>query len=120
MVPQPPREDLHDGRPGSPGDMEAGHRVAVPLRVVAAALGPPDQRKDLQAPGTQPATFLPCGEIDVGMGPLPRPVVFRTVERRSAKPILQSEFVTVANAQAALLGAVDEEQAAERPERLPA
>ena len=92
----------------------------MPLRVVAAALGPPHQREDLQAPGAQPAAFLPCGEIDVGMRPLPRPVVFLPVERRGAEPILQSEFVTVADTESALLRAVDEEQTAERPEGLPA
>jgi hypothetical protein len=47
------------------------------------------------------------------MRPLPRPVVFLPVERRGAEPVLESQFVTVVNAQTALLGAVNEEQAAE-------
>jgi hypothetical protein len=47
-------------------------------------------------------------------------MVLGPVEGRRAQPILQREFVTVPDAQAALLGTVDEEQAAERPERLPA
>src|SRR6185312_9808115 len=117
---QPPREDLNDGRPGSPGDMEAGHRIAMPLRAVTAALGPAHQWENLQTPGPQPAALLPRREIDIGVRPLPRPVVFLAVERRGAQPILQRQFVTVVHTQPALLRTVDEEQTAERPERLPA
>ena len=42
---QPSREDLDDRGSGPPGDVEARHRVAVPARVVAASLGPADQRE---------------------------------------------------------------------------
>src|ERR1700733_6877177 len=92
----------------------------MPLRAVAAAFGPADQREDLQSPGAQPAALLACREIDVGMRPLPRPVNLLPVERRGAGPILQREFGTVVHPQPTLLRAVNEEQAAERPERLPA
>ena len=46
-------------------------------------------------------------------------MVLGPVEPRGAEPVLKRELVAVANAQPALFGAVDEEQAAERPERLP-
>jgi hypothetical protein len=118
-VPQLTREDLDQCRPGTPCDVKAGHGIAVSLSAVAAALGPAHQRKDLQAPVAQPAAFLSGREIDVGMRPLAWPVVLFTIKRRRPQPVLQRKFVAVANAQAALLRAVDEKQAAERPEGLP-
>jgi hypothetical protein len=51
---------------------------------------------------------------------LARPVILGPVEGRRAEPILQGEFMAVANTQTALLRAIDEEQAPERPEGLPA
>src|SRR4051812_43154820 len=52
------------------------------------------------------------------MGPRARPVVLLAVELRAAEPVLQRELTRVADAHAPLLGAVDEEQPAEGPERL--
>ena len=104
--------------PGPPGDVEARHRVAVAACVVAAALGPADEREGLQPAFAQPAALLPRGEVDVGVRPLPRPVVLGPVEARGAEPVLQRQLVAVADAQPPLFGAVDEEQPAERPERL--
>ena len=46
-------------------------------------------------------------------------MVLGPVKARRPQPVLQGEFVAVSDAKAALLRAVDEEQAAERPERLP-
>ena len=120
VVDQPARENFDDGRPGAPGDVEARHRIAVSLSAIAAALGPAHQREDLQTPLAQPASLLPGREIDIGMRPLLGPVVLLAVERRGAEPVLQREFLAVVYAEPTLLGAVDEEQAAERPERLPA
>ena len=54
------------------------------------------------------------------MRPFARPVVLRPVESRGAQPVLKRQLVAVADAESALFGAVDEEQPAERPERLPA
>ena len=92
----------------------------MPACVVAAALGPADEREGLQSALAQPAALLACGEVDVGVRPLPRPVVLGPVEARGAEPVLQRQLVAVADAQPALFGAVDEEQPAERPERLTA
>ena len=88
--------------------------------VIAAALGPADQCERLQAALTQPAALLPRREIHVGVCPLPRPVVLGPVETGGAQPVLQRQLVAVADAEPALFGAVDEEQPAERPERLAA
>ncbi len=117
---QPAREDVDDRRARPPGDVEARHRVAVTACVVAAPLGPADDGEDLQPAFAQPAALLPGGEVDVGVRPLPRPVVLGPVEARGAEPVLQRQLVAVADAQPPLFGAVDEEQAAERPERLTA
>jgi hypothetical protein len=47
-------------------------------------------------------------------------VVLRTVELRAPHPVLQRQLARVLDAHPPLLGAVDEEQPAEAPERLPA
>src|SRR5690606_17692551 len=64
--------------------------------------------------------FLAGGEVDVGVRPLPGPVVFGAVEAGGAQPVLQREFVTVPDTHPPLLGAVDEKESAERPVRLAA
>ena len=89
-------------------------------REVAAALGPLHQREEAQALLVQPGPLLAGREVDVGLGPLPRPEVLVAVEAGRAQPVLPGELVRVVDPQPALLGAVDEEQAAERPERLAA
>ena len=115
---QPAREDVDERRARPPGDVEARHRVAVAACVVTASLGPSDDWEGLQPAFPQPAALFPRGEVDVGVCPLPRPVVLGPVEARGAEPILQRQLMAVMDAQPPLLGAVDEEQATERPERL--
>ncbi len=110
----------NDAGPGAPGDVEARHRVAVLGGRVAAALGPADDREPAQAPGVQPGALLGRGEGDIGLGPLAGPEVLLAVEAGRAQPVLQGKVVAIADAHAPLLGRVDEEQAAERPERLAA
>ena len=90
------------------------------VRVAAAALGPADDGEPAHAHRMQPGTHLARGEIDIGLGHLAGPLVLGPVELRGAEPVLHRQLAAVADAQAALLGAVDEEQAAERPERLAA
>ena len=120
MVQEPTREHVDDGGPGAPGDVEPRNRVAVSACVVTAAFRPADERERLQPALAEPAALLARREVDVGVRPLPGPVVLGTVEAGGAQPVLQREFVAVADAQPALFGAVDEEQPAERPEGLPA
>nr|BFE71490.1 hypothetical protein GCM10020092_047910 [Actinoplanes digitatis] len=59
-------------------------------------------------------------ELHVGLGPLARPVVLVAVEGGAAEPVLPGQVGAVAHAHPALLGRVDQEEPAERPERLPA
>ena len=66
------------------------------------------------------ARFSPGAEADVGLGPAARPLVLGTVEAGRAEPVLQRQLVGVLDPHAPLLGAVDEHQPAERPERLAA
>ena len=115
-----PDERLDQPRPGSPGDVEAGHRVARPVRELAAALGPADVRQEADALRVQPRPLLPGSPVDVGLGPAARPLVLGPVEPGRAEPVLPGELARVPDPHPALLGAVDEEQAAERPERLAA
>ena len=68
----------------------------------------------------QPWPHLAGGKIDKGFGDLARPEILRPVELRRAHPVLQRKLAAVADAHAPLLGAVDEEQPAERPEGLAA
>ena len=115
-----PDERLDHARPGAPGDVEARHRVPVPDGAVAAALRPADHRQQPHALLAQPGALLARGEVHVRLRPAPRPLVVGPVEAGGAEPVLPGELVRVADAQAPLLGAVDEEQPAERPERLAA
>src|SRR5215470_4664916 len=66
----------------------------------------------------QPRTFLACREGNVSLGPPPGPLILFTVEGGRPHPVLQGEVIRIANAHPPLLGGVDEEDAAERPEGL--
>ena len=113
-------ERLDHPRPGAPGDVEARDGVPVAGGQVAAALGPADVRHEAHALGVQPRALLAGGEVDVGLGPAARPLVLGTVEPGRAEPVLPGQLARVVDPHPALLGAVDEEQAAEGPERLAA
>ena len=113
-----PLERRDDARAGAPGDVEARHRVAVAVGEVAAALRPAGVRQPAHAHRVQPRPLLAGAEADVRLGPLARPLVLGPVERGGAEPVLQRQLVGVLDAAAPLLGAADEHQPAERPERL--
>src|SRR5699024_7788988 len=115
-----PREGLDDPRSGPPGDVEAGHGVAVPLGAAVAALGPTHHREAAVAEAAQPLPLLPRGELEVGLGPAAWPVVLGGVETGGAQPVLAGEVEAVADAEPALLRGVDEEQTAEAPPGLAA
>ena len=66
----------------------------------------------------QPGALLAGREVDVGLRPAARPLVLGPVEARRAQPVLPRELARVADAHPPLLGAVDEEEPAERPEGL--
>ena len=113
-------ERRHDAGARAPGDVEARDRVAMAVGEVAAALRPAGVGQPAHPLGVQPGALLARAERDVGLRPAARPLVLGPVEARRAEPVLQREVVGVLHAHAALLGAVDEHQPAERPERLAA
>lgn len=86
-----------------------------------AAFGPADDRRDAQAETVQVVALLGRGEVDIRARPLAAPVILViAVELRRSHPVGQCELFGVMDSEAALLGGVDEEQPAERPERLTA
>ena len=115
------QERLEDAGAGAPDDVEAGDGVAVAGGRGPAALGPADDGEEAHAHRVQPRALLAGGPLDVGAGPLAAPAVLvGAVEAGAGGPVGPGEVERVADAQAALLGAVDEEEPAERPPRLPA
>ena len=115
-----PRERLDDPGAGPPGDVEAGHGVAVPLGAAVAAFGPAHHREAAVAQPAQPVPLLAGRELQVRLGPAAGPVVLGAVEGGGAEPVLPGEVQAVADPQAALLGGVHHEQPAEAPPGLPA
>src|SRR5271169_2488052 len=100
--------------------MKSRHRIAVPGRIAAAALGPADHRKEADAAFVQPRSLFAGGEGDIGLGPFSRPEILVAIECGGAHPIFKRQRVRVMNAHAPLLGRVDEKNPAERPEYLTA
>ena len=97
-----------------------GTELPGPFASCAAALGPADVREEADALLVQPRALLAGGPVDVRLGPAARPLVLGPVEAGRAEPVLPRELARVPDPQPPLLGAVDEEEAAERPERLAA
>src|SRR5436190_7255882 len=89
-------------------------------RVIAAALGPADHRKNTVTHRTQPIALLTGGKTDISFRPFPRPEIFLAIEAGRAHPVLQSEVVGVLDAKAALFRRINQKKSAERPERLAA
>ena len=81
----PAGERLDDAGTGAPDDVEARHRVAVAGGGVAAALGPADDREEADALLLEPGALLAGGELEVGLGPLARPVVLGRGRRRRCR-----------------------------------
>ena len=88
--------------------------------MTATPLSPTRARQYAHAERTQPIAFLDRRKLHVGPRELPRVIILGAVELRAAKPIRPGELKRVADASATLLGRVDHEQTAERPERLTA
>src|SRR5207248_11112578 len=90
-------------RAGAPGDVKARNRVARAAGTVAAALRPAHDREDANAVLMQPGAFLARRKGDVGLSPLPRPLIFRPVEGGCRHPVVQRELMGVANSKSPLL-----------------
>src|SRR5215218_6394803 len=67
----------------------------------------------------QPCALLARREVEVGVRPASRPQILRAVVAGRRQPVAPRELTRIADAQSPLLGRVDEEQPAKRPERLP-
>ncbi len=117
---RPSLERLDNAGTGAPADMKPRHRIAVAHRIIAAALGPADHGKNPVAHRAQPAAFFARRERDISFRPALRPQILVAVEAGRAHPVLQREVETVLDAEPALFGRIDQEQSAERPERLAA
>ena len=120
MLARAPLERFHHTGAGTPSQMKARHRIAVAHGVIAAALGPPHNGKNAVAHRLKPAALLAGCERDIGFGPFSWPVILVAVESGGSHPVLQRQVVGVLDAEPALLGCIDKEQSAERPESLPA
>src|ERR1700733_3174827 len=107
-------------RSGAPRQMKARHRIAMAARVAAAALGPTDDGKEADTTLAQPRAFLAGGEVDISLRPWPRPKILLAIECGRPEPVRKRQRPRIANAETALFGGVDQKQAAERPEGLPA
>ncbi len=118
----PRLERSEQTRAGPPCDVEARNRIAVAVGGVAAALCPADDREPAHPTLVQPGTLLAGREVDVRLGPLPRPdvLVVEAVEAGGSQPVLPRQLERVLDPHPPLLGRVDEEQPAEGPEGLAA
>lgn len=115
------RKDPHDLGADAPGDVKARHRVPMAVGGAGAPLGPADVEQEAHAAGLEVLLHVVGGKVHKGLGPLARPVVLLlAVEGGGAEPVAHGEVARVLDAQAALLGAVDAEDAAEGPEGLAA
>src|SRR6202158_850204 len=117
---RPPLERLDDAGPGAPSDVKPRHRIAVAHGIVAAALGPADDGEDSMAHRAEPSAFLAGCERHIGFRPAPWPKILVAIKPRRPQPVLQRQIVAVLDAEPALFGAIDQKQAAERPEGLAA
>ncbi|MBP1885314.1 hypothetical protein J2Z50_003604 [Ensifer mexicanus] len=109
---------FENGGTGAPGHVEARNRIAMAVGEPASAFGPADHREPAKPKRMQPGALLAGGEVEIGIGPEPRPMVFGPIESRRTHPVLPREIAMVANSHAPLLGTVDEEQSSKRPESL--
>ena len=115
-----------DAGSGAPGEVEARHGVAVfvsfpsccTLLGEVPAFSPADDGEPAHAHAVEPLAHRAGRELEVGLGPLPRPEVLRPIEPRGAEPVATGELDAVAHAHAPLLGSVDHEESAQAPERL--
>ena len=114
-------EDAHDLGTGAPGQVEAGHGVAVAAGVSGTALGPADSGQHVEAERLEVVALLSGCETNVLATPAARPViVLGVVELRGVLPVAPSELLGILDSHQLLLGASHIEQATERPEGLSA
>src|SRR5262245_13870261 len=117
--PHPSRKRFEDRGSGAPCDMEPGKAVAAD-GALGSTFGPAHGREPAEALRVQPPPHLAGGEVDIGLGPPPRPPIVLAIETCRRDPVAHRELMRVANAEPALFRRIHHEQTAERPERLAA
>jgi hypothetical protein len=85
-------ERFDDSRPCTPGDVEAGHRVAVADGSVSTAFRPADDGEETYSTLFQPGSFFGCRKLEVRLGPPLGPGVFIAVESCGPKPVLSGKL----------------------------
>jgi hypothetical protein len=115
-----PLEGSDDTGPSAPCDVKAWDRIPGTDCRIGASLGPAHDGKESNALCVQPRPLLARRKREIGVGPLPWPLVFLSIEAGGRHPVLQRQLMRVADAEPALLWRVDKEQATKRPERLAA
>ena len=97
----PPFERLVNTRADTLGDVKARHGIAMATlaaHTIAAALGPADDGKPTyplcSLNCVEPRTHFSCGEVDIFLGPAPRPDVLFAIKLRRA---IQSARVSSRN-----------------------
>ncbi len=100
--------------------MEAWNRIAMAIGQTAATLGPADNGKPAHTHAVQPFPLLTGSKIEIGLRPATRPVIFRAIKTGRTEPVLPRKVETVSHAHPTLFWAIDEKQAAKRPEGLSA
>ena len=91
----PGRRRARRRRDRSPGHVEAGTELPWPPAVPSPRSAQPTTGNQRTPEAVQPGALLPGGELDIGAGPLARPVVLGPVEARGSGPVLPCQFETV-------------------------
>jgi hypothetical protein len=86
-----------DSRPGPPRHVKTWHGIATPL-------GPADYGKPADAELVEPGALFTGSELQVCIGPLPRPMVFGTIEPGCAQPVQPGAFERIGDAKQPLFG----------------
>ena len=118
----PSLERLDHAGAGAPGDVEAGHRVAVPVGARSRRARPSRRPGSSATPcACSQDRFSPAAKSTYASAHCRGQWSSRSRSKPArAQPVLPGQVERVLDAHPALLGRVDEEQPAERPERLPA
>ncbi|MEA2667985.1 MAG: hypothetical protein QOJ33_919 [Chloroflexota bacterium] len=115
-----PLEGSDDTGPSAPRDVKAWDRIPGTDCRIGASLGPAHDGKESNALCVQPRPLLARRKREIGVGPVPWPLVFLPIEAGGGHPVLERQLMRVADAEPPLLWRVDKEQTAKGPEGLPA
>ncbi len=110
----------HDAGAGAPGYVKARQGIAMARSERAAAFRPSDDGKPTHSEGVEIGAHRTGSEIEISFGPLSWHRILGPVEAGGTVPVGAGKRAAVAQAEAALFGCVDHEEATKAPPRLPA